>query len=320
MKENKLNILITGAYGFVGSNISVFLKKCIDCNLIALDINQGKGVYDEFYHWNDVECICWNEIDTVIHLAGMAHDTKNTTDESKYFEINTGLTKRVFDLFSKSKAKRFIFFSSVKAATDRVIGDALREDMVCNPKTPYGRSKRAAEEYIITNGGFDFKEKSVFILRPAMIHGKGNKGNLNLLYKVVCKGIPWPLGKFDNLRSFMGVDNLCFIIKSLIEKDIASGIYNVADDKPLSTNLLIMLIAKSLGKKPVIWGISKGLIKCVARIGDIIHLPLNSERLMKLTENFVVDNSKIKNAISVENLPTSAEKGMFKTLLSFKNL
>ncbi|MBQ7819293.1 MAG: NAD-dependent epimerase/dehydratase family protein [Bacteroidales bacterium] len=318
MKENKLNILITGAYGFVGSNISAFLKKNLDCNLIALDIKQGEGVYDSFFTWNDVEMIDWNSVDTVIHLAGMAHDTKNTTDESKYFEINTGLTQKVFDLFSKSDAKRFIFFSSVKAATDRVNGDALREDVTCNPKTPYGRSKRAAEEYIINNNGFELPDKRVFVLRPAMIHGKGNKGNLNLLYKVVCKGIPWPLGKFDNLRSFMGVDNLCFIIKSLIEKDIASGIYNVADDKPLSTNLLIMLIAKSLGKKPVIWGISKGLIKCIAKIGDIIHLPLNSERLMKLTENFVVDNSKIKKAIGCENLPNSAEKGMFKTLLSFK--
>lgn len=318
MQENKLNILITGAYGFVGSNISAFLKKNLTCNLIALDIKQGEGAYDNFFTWNDIEMIEWNSVDTVIHLAGMAHDTKNATDESKYFEINTGLTQKVFDMFSKSNAKRFIFFSSVKAATDRVNSNALREDVACNPKTPYGRSKRAAEEYIIDNRGFELPDKSVFILRPAMIHGKGNKGNLNLLYKVVCKGIPWPLGKFDNLRSFMGVDNLCFIIKSLIEKDIASGIYNVADDKPLSTNLLIMLIAKSMGKKPVIWGISKGLIKCIAKIGDIIHLPLNSERLMKLTENFVVDNSKIKKAIGCENLPTSAEKGMFKTLLSFK--
>ena len=152
-----------------------------------------------------------------------------------------------------------------------------------------------------------------------MIHGKGNKGNLNLLYKVVEKGIPWPLGKFDNLRSFMGIDNLCFIIKSLIEKDITSGLYNVADDNPLSTNTLIALIAKSRGKKPSIWGISKGFIRCIAKIGDFIHLSLNSERLMKLTENFVVDNGKIKQALNIDKLPVSSEKGMYKTLLSFRN-
>ena len=315
----KRNILITGAYGFVGSNLSVFMKKETDCNLIALDIKQGQGVYDEFFSWNEVENICWDELDAVIHLAGMAHDTKNTTEESKYFEINTELTKRVFNLFSSSKAKNFIFFSSVKAATDRVKTDALNEEVICDPQTPYGRSKRAAEEYIINNDGFKLNDKYVYILRPAMIHGKGNKGNLNLLYKVVEKGIPWPLGKFDNLRSFMGVDNLCFIIKNLIERDILSGIYNVADDKPLSTNTLIALIAKSQGKKPVIWGFGKGLIKCLAKFGDFAHLPLNSERLMKLTENFVVDNSKIKNALGVEKMPVSSEIGMYKTLLSFKN-
>ena len=315
----KINILITGAYGFVGSNLSVFLKRELDCNLIALDIKQGEGVYDFFFSWSEVESICLDELDAVIHLAGMAHDTKNTTEESKYFEINTELTKRVFDLFSASKAKNFIFFSSVKAATDRVKTDALREDVVCNPQTPYGRSKRAAEEYIIANNGFDLTDKCVYILRPAMIHGKGNKGNLNLLYNVVKKGIPWPLGRFDNLRSFMGIDNLCFIIRNFIERDIESGIYNVADDKPLSTNTLIALIAKSQGKKPVIWGIGKGLIKGVAKIGDIVHLPLNSERLMKLTENFVVDNSKIKKALEVEKLPVSSEIGMYKTLVSFKD-
>lgn len=319
MSEKRLNILITGAYGFVGSNLSAFLKKQFDCFLTALDIKQGEGVYDKFVSWGEVDAISWNDFDVVIHLAGMAHDTKNTTEESKYFEINTGLTQRVFDIFSSSKAKRFIFFSSVKAATDRVNEAVLTEDVICNPQTPYGRSKRAAEEYIISKGGFEMQEKNVFVLRPAMIHGKGNKGNLNLLYKVVEKGIPWPLGKFDNLRSFMGIDNLCFIIKSLIENEVASGIYNVADDKPLSTNTLIALIAKSKGKKPAIWAISKGFIKVIAKIGDFIHLPLNSERLMKLTENFVVDNSKIKRALSIDMMPVSSEKGMYKTILSFKN-
>ncbi len=71
-----------------------------------------------------------------------------------------------------------------------------------------------------------------------MIHGSGNKGNLNLLYKIVQKGLPWPLGAFENKRSFTSIDNLTFIINQLIEKDIEPGIYQVADDEPLSTNEL----------------------------------------------------------------------------------
>jgi nucleoside-diphosphate-sugar epimerase len=84
-----------------------------------------------------------------------------------------------------------------------------------------------------------------------MIHGPGNKGNLNLLYKLVSKNIPWTLGAFENKRSFCVIDNLMFLFKELIEReDIPSGIYNVADDEPLSTKDLIRLIAKSQNRNP----------------------------------------------------------------------
>lgn len=82
----------------------------------------------------------------------------------------------------------FIFFSTAKAAADRVEG-VLTEDVVPSPVGPYGESKIKAEEYILGNfpAGNDNR---VYILRPCMIHGPGNKGNLNLLYSVVSKGIP----------------------------------------------------------------------------------------------------------------------------------
>lgn len=60
--------------------------------------------------------------------------------------------------------------------------------------------------------------KQVYILRPCMIHGPGNKGNLNLLYNVVKKGIPWPLGSFENRRSFTSIDNLCYVVEGLLVK------------------------------------------------------------------------------------------------------
>ena len=86
-----------------------------------------------------------------------------------------------------------------------------------------------------------------------MIHGPGNKGNLNLLYRAVSKGIPWVLGAFSNQRSFCSIQNVCFIIKELLEReDVSSGIYNVSDDLPLSTNEVIKLIAKSQDKKVTI--------------------------------------------------------------------
>jgi len=140
---------------------------------------------------------------------------------------------------------------------------------------------------------------------------------LNLLYKIISKSIPWPLGAFDNKRSFCSIDNLMFIFKELIEReDIPSGIYNVADDEPLSTNELIGLIAQSQNRRPKLWNISKKFIEGVASIGDKLHLPLNTERLHKLTSSYVVSNAKIKTAIG-KPLPVSSREGLLKTFKSF---
>ena len=152
-----------------------------------------------------------------------------------------------------------------------------------------------------------------------MIHGPGNKGNLNLLYNLVSKGLPWPLGSFENARSYLSIENLCFIIKELIEREeIVSGVYNVADDDSLSTNEVIQLIAKSKGKKSRILKISKPLITNFARVGDFLKLPLNSERLQKLTESYLVSNAKIKAALD-KPLPISSKEGLLKTFQSFSS-
>ena len=152
-----------------------------------------------------------------------------------------------------------------------------------------------------------------------MIHGPGNKGNLNLLYKVVSKGIPWPLGSFDNKRSFCSIDNLMFIIKELIERDdISSGVYNVSDDLPLSTNDVISILAESQNRNAKIWKVSKDLIRSLAKLGDVLRLWLTTERLQKLTESYVVSNQKIKS-VTGKPLPVSAKNGLLKTFNSFHN-
>jgi len=366
-----LNILITGIHGFVGSNLVAALKE--QHTIYGLDIvsPQKEGVASTF-GWNELEQL--PSVDAVIHLAGKAHDTKNQTNAQVYFDINVGLTQKIFDWFLLSGAKKFIFFSSVKAAADYVEGNILTEDVVPAPKGPYGESKIAAEEYILSSqsedgrrktgdplpervfpeqrsgskeavegnleqesreqgawgmeqeagsglrtsvSGLPSSDKKVFILRPCMIHGPGNKGNLNLLYQIQQKGLPWPLGAFENKRSFCAVGNLQFAIQQLIEKDIQPGVYQVADDEALSTNELILIMAGSQNKKAKIWSVPAGWIKALARTGDFLHLPLNSERLKKLTESYVVSNQKLKTALGIEKMPVTAEEGLKKTFKSF---
>lgn len=316
-----MNILITGIHGFVGSNFVNALKK--DHMLYGLDIiaPQKEGIV-KTYSWEDVEKNALPHIDVIIHLAGKAHDTKNQAQAQVYFDINTGLTEKIFDYYLQSDAKKFIFFSSVKAAADKVEGEVLTEEVVPMPKGPYGESKIKAEEYILSKlkiGSEKWQSKKVYILRPCMIHGPGNKGNLNLLYGVVKKGIPWPLGAFENRRSFTSIGNLCYVIEGLLSKEIESGIYHMGDDEALSTNELIEIICESMHKRAHIWRISRGLMEGVARMGTVLHLPLNSERLQKLTENYVVSNEKIKKALGITQLPIRAKEGLKLTIESFEN-
>lgn len=295
-------IIITGATGFVGLNLQNYLKESHET--MALTV---RYIPIQKFHI---------EGDAIIHLAGKAHDLKKVTNPKDYYEANFELTKQLFDAFLNSEMSVFIFMSTVKAVADEA-DRILTEAAIPNPKTHYGIAKFQAEEYILS------KElpinKRVYILRPCMIHGPGNKGNLNLLYQLVSKGLPWPLGEFINERSFLSIENLCFVIKELLNNEtIPSGIYNVADDQSLSTNELILLLGASQGKKSKIWNIPTPIIKKISKIGDYLHLPLNTERLQKLTENYVVSTTKIINAIG-KQLPIKAEDGLQQTFESFKN-
>ncbi len=298
MKE----VIITGATGFVGQNLIKYIQGKNLGNHRSLNLREEIPRKLE-------------AADAIIHLAGKAHDLKNASNPQEYFEVNYGKTKDLFDSFLQSEIKDFIYFSSVKAVADTLDG-ILTEDISANPQTPYGQSKLQAEEYLLSRPLPE--DKRLIILRPCMIHGPGNKGNLNLLYQVVKKGIPYPLGAFQNNRSFLSIDNLNFIIHEILTKpDFPSGIYNVADDISLSTNELIKIIAEASGVKSRIWNLSEGLITRMAKIGDTLHLPLNSERLKKLTESYVVSNEKLKNALRIQGLPVSSNEGLRRTIKSF---
>lgn len=296
-------IALTGAKGFVGVNLLEYLKNLNKIQSISVRYNPNQTI--EFKE------------NVVIHLSGKAHDIKKVANPQEYYEANYELTKQVFDAFLISECQIFIFISSVKALTDKVNG-IVSEIQMPNPKTHYGKSKLLAENYILSKSLRP--NKRIYILRPCMIHGPGNKGNLNSLYQLVTKGLPWPLGSFENQRSFCSIENFCFVINEIIENtNIPSGVFNLADNYPISTNRLIELMAISQNKKAIIYKIPKILIVTLAKLGDYLKFPLNSERLQKLTESYVVSNEKIVNAIG-KPLPISAEEGLIQTLKSFNKI
>ncbi len=292
------SIFITGANGFVGKHIINSLN--------------GNYIFTLFDRNSELKL----SHDIILHFAGLAHDTKNILLPEEYYTSNTELTKIVFDSFLKSDAKVFITLSSVKAVADKCEGE-LSEDFISNPVTHYGKSKLLAENYILSQ--IIPSGKRVYVLRPCMIHGPFNKGNLNLLYRIVSNGLPWPLGVFENSRSFLSIENLCFVISELLERvDIESGVYNVADDIPLSTNEIVEMISNSKGKKVKIFNLNTKLVRLLARIGDFLKLPFNTERLLKLTESYVVSNAKIIKALG-KPLPVSSKDGLIRTFKSFED-
>lgn len=310
-------ILITGAHGFVGTNLSDYLVNDSQLKLLALDISKKTmSSYHKEYTWVELPIIDFNTIHTIIHLAGIAHDTQNTKSKSEYFDINVGLTRKVFDKFLKSDARKFIYFSSVKAVADSVTNEILTEDNIPDPKTPYGQSKLEAEKYLLSH--ILPKEKALYILRPAMIHGPGNKGNLNMLYNLINSGIPYPLGAFSSHRSFTSIENLNFVIHQFINREIEPGIYQIADKEAVSIIDIIKLIGDATSHKPKVLKIPVPLVKSIAKIGNLLHLPLNSEKLKKLTENYLVSNQKLISALGVE-LPVQAQEGLKTTLRYFSS-
>lgn len=303
------SIIITGITGFVGVNLNEYLS-FRNKNIVGVSRKPKKNEFS----YNNLNLELFNTAKSFIHLAGKAQDLKKTSEAATYYKVNTELTKNLFDQFLESTCETFIYMSSVKAVAGNLEG-ILTEDEIPNPITVYGKSKLAAEVYILSKE--IPKNKRVYILRPCMIHGPNNKGNLNLLYSFVSKGIPYPFGKYVNRRSFVSVENLCFIINELIDNaKIEPGIYNIADDTSLSTKDLVQIMSEVLNKPTRILKFPKLFVRFIAKVGDFLPIPINSERLLKLTENYEVSNLKIKKAIQ-KKLPLHASEGMQKTIASF---
>ncbi|MEG1479480.1 MAG: NAD-dependent epimerase/dehydratase family protein [Kiritimatiellia bacterium] len=288
-------ILLTGSSGFVGTHLRVAF---VTAGIPFLTVGRNGD-----YSWDKLETLPWATIDAIVHLAGLAHDTHNRTNAQAYFDINTGLTQRLVQAaIAHSFKGSFIFFSSVKACADSV-DNLLSETTPCHPQTPYGESKLAAEKVLLQQ---PFR---TLLLRPSMIYGSGNRGNLSLLMAIARRGLPWPLAAFQNERSFCAIGNVTATVLALLDHPPESGIYQLADDRFLSTNQVYAYLCSGFGRPCRLWKVSPRLISFLARLGDLLPLPLNTERLHKLTENYRVDNHRLKLALGWTQMPVNSESG-----------
>nr|WP_315401958.1 NAD-dependent epimerase/dehydratase family protein [uncultured Sphingobacterium sp.] len=298
--KNYEKTIILGASGFIGQNLLTALPGSLSVSLRNND-------------WAEK----LSSANIIVNLIGKAHDHGGVATEKDYYYVNTELVKVVFEAFINSSSNVLIHVSSLAAIEEFEATKPLLETDSSNSVSWYGRSKRAAEEWLLEQKLPT--DKRLIIIRPPMVHGSGDKGNLGLLYKLISKSVPYPLSSFDNKRSFISITNFCFFIQQVIEKyhNLKSGIYHVSDDEPVSTKEIIGIIKEVTGKKGLNIGLPKFLVIAIAKFGDVIPIPLNSKRLKKMTSDLLVSNEKIKKALDIESLPLSAREGLEKTIKSF---
>lgn len=248
----KKTLMITGASGFIGSN---FIKRYKEkYNIIPMDLLKVKP-----------EEIDFNGVDTVLHLAALVHQMQGAPRE-KYFEVNTKLTKKVAEEAKKQGIKHFVFYSTVKVYG--YDGDLynhsmiLNEESECNPvNDPYGESKWEAEKILKALENSNFK---VGIIRPPMVYGKGVKGNMESLIKLV-KLLPiLPFNYSKNRRSLVNIENLMYLTTLVIDKEV-QGVFLPLDEKNISLKEIVVGIEKAYSLKrinvsmiqPIFWLLTK---------------------------------------------------------------
>lgn len=312
------SILITGATGFIGSHLLFSLSLCkfnitLALRRFSLSSNSqdyyfvNVGEINENTNWQD----SLNNIDIVIHLAARAHQLKDQANdpEAEFQKINHHGTANLVQQAIKAGVKHFIFMSSIGAVTTLSKG-IISEQTPCHPDTSYGRSKLDAEKALtqLCHG----TAMSWTILRPTLVYGPNNPGNMERLLALVNKNFPLPLGSVNNARSLLYVGNLVdAIITCLDHPNAKNQTFIVSDGQDLSTPKLICHLGQALGKPAKLLPFPPALLKLAA---STIGKADVAERLLGSLQ---VDCSKIRETLHWAP-PYTVEEGLKITANWFK--
>ncbi len=262
--------LVTGATGFIGRIFCAGLGK--HGRVRALLRTPQEGPWDEVVvgDLTDKRLTGWlsgavDGVDAVFHLAGKTDDMKTSRrDEGIFYRVNLDGTARLLEVAAASGVARFVYLSSIKAMGSG--GDhCLDENSPARPTTPYGRSKKAAEEIVL--GTSDVAH--VCVLRPCPVYGPGSKGNLIRMIRAVAKGVFPPVPDTGNARSMVHVEDVAQALVLSAEKDEANGrVFIVTDGRTYSTRQIYEWICQALGRPIPSWRIPAGVLRAMAKSGD----------------------------------------------------
>ena len=289
-----MNLLFTGASGFLGNNLKPILSQTYSIKTLGLTdeddikINLAQAVPQII-----------DSFDIVLHAAGKAHTVPRTEAEKKvFFDVNYQGTVNLCKALEQSHLPKALIFISTVAAYGLEYGENVTEDYPLKGKNPYSLSKIQAEQFLT-----DWcKEHDVIlgILRPSLLAGKNPPGNLGDMIKGIATNRYLSIAGGKAKISVLMVEDIARILPALIER---GGIYNVCDDEHPSFRELEILIAEQLGKKSPP-SIPYWMAKSMALAGDLLgkKAPINSLKLKKITESLTFSNEKAKRELNWQPL------------------
>ena len=291
-------IVLTGTTGYIGQNLTKYFNS---------KSKKNKSISLRFQNWHKMMPL---ETETIIHLAAINLNPLDSAFDEEYFRVNTELTSKLFRYFLNSNAKTFIFLSTTELIDEQQI--EITETSKVNPTNPFLQSKFDAEQFILKQ--VLPEGKRAIILRAAPVYGRETKSPLHDTFSF-CKKFPWFFGVFETKQSFCYIDNLTEIIAQISEQpNVASGIYNVADNEPIATINLVHWIAAVFDKKAKIIKVPKGILNLFAKIGDLFKWEFNSKKLFEISHSRIVNGDKVKEALEMQKMPFDTETAVLKTI------
>jgi UDP-glucose 4-epimerase len=258
-------VLVTGASGFIGKRLIGALAK--DGFKIRAAARDPSAIIAA----SDVERVAlpdltrpvdWSALlqgaTHVVHLAGIAHAPGALPDEV-YTRVNTEAVGELADA-ARGKIERFVFMSSVRAQAGLSADHVITEKDEPQPTDIYGRTKLAAERLVENSGG------GFTVLRPAVIYGKGVKGNIASLATLAKTALPLPFAGLDNRRSLLALDNLISAVSFVLrEGQTTNETYLVADAEPISVADLVAAMREGLGRPPHLVRVPEGAVRRILK-------------------------------------------------------